>query len=133
MLLWPTPIVPAGLPPITVKPAPVKAAEAIVTVPNPVLVTVKLCVALLPTATLPKLTLVTLGESIPAPGSEDCVFAELVYPAQLESPAIVRIIASVVIRATGVDDRLTVVLSCKLDLVLQSARAWLWALMSRPV
>ena len=78
MLLWPTPIVPAGLPPTTVKPAPVKAAEAIVTVPNPVLVTVRLCVAVFPTATLPKLTLVALGESIPAPGSEGCVFAELV-------------------------------------------------------
>jgi hypothetical protein len=61
-----------------VRPAPVKAADAIVTVPNPVLVTVKLCVAVFPAATLPKLTLVTLGESIPVPGSEDCVFAELV-------------------------------------------------------
>ena len=78
MLLWPTPIVPAGFPPTTVNPAPVNAAEAIVTVPNPVFVTVKLCVAVLPTATLPKLTLVTLGESIPAPGSEACVFDELV-------------------------------------------------------
>ncbi len=78
MLLWPTPIVPAGFPPITVKPAPVKAADAIVTVPNPVFVTVRLCVAVFPTATLPKLTVVTLGESIPAPGSAGCVFAELV-------------------------------------------------------
>ena len=78
MLLWPTPIVPAGFPPTTVNPAPVKAAEAIVTDPNPVFVTVKLCVAVLPTATLPKLTLVTPGESIPAPGSEACVFDELV-------------------------------------------------------
>ena len=43
------------------------AAEPIVTVPNPVLVTVKLCVAVVPTATLPKLTLVALGESMPAP------------------------------------------------------------------
>jgi len=49
-----------------------------VAVPNPVLVTVKLCVAVLPTATLPKLTLVALGESIPAPGSEGCVFVALV-------------------------------------------------------
>jgi len=78
VLLWPTPIVPAGFPPTTVKPAPVKAAEAIVTVPNPVFVTVRLCVAVVPTATLPKLALVTLGERIPAPGSEACVFAELV-------------------------------------------------------
>ena len=78
MLLWPTPIAPAGFPPTTVNPAPVNAAEAIVTDPNPVFVTVKLCVAVLPTATLPKLTLVTPGESIPAPGSEACVFDELV-------------------------------------------------------
>lgn len=49
-----------------------------VTVPSPVFVTVKLCVAVLPTAMLPKLTLVTLGESMPAPGSEAVVFAELV-------------------------------------------------------
>ena len=80
MLLWPTPIVPAGFPPTTVIPAPVMAAEPIVTVPSPVLVTVKLCVAVFPTATLPKLTLVTLGDSMPAPapGLEGCVFAELV-------------------------------------------------------
>ena len=69
VLLWPTAIVPEGFPPITVKPAPVKAACAMVTVPNPVLVTDKLWVAVFPTATLPKLMLVTLGESIPAPGS----------------------------------------------------------------
>ena len=60
------------------KPAPVKVACAIVTVPSPVLVTEKLCVAVFPTATLPKLILVALGESMPAPGSEGCVFAELV-------------------------------------------------------
>ncbi len=78
MLLWPTAIVPDGLPPITVKPVPVKAAEAIVTVPNPVLVMLKLCVAVFPTATLPKLRLVALGESTPELGSEGDVFAELV-------------------------------------------------------
>jgi hypothetical protein len=80
VLLWPTPIVPAGFPPTTVMPAPVMAAEPIVTVPNPVFVTVKLCVAVFPTATLPKLTLVTLGESMPAPapGLEGWVFGELV-------------------------------------------------------
>ncbi len=69
VLLWPTAIVPEGFPPITVKPAPVKVACAMVTVPNPVLVTDKLWVAVLPTATLPKLMLVALGESTPAPGS----------------------------------------------------------------
>jgi hypothetical protein len=78
VLLCPTPIVPEGFPPITVKPAPVKVAPEMVTVPNPVFVTVKLCVAVLPTAMLPKLTLVALGESMPAPGSEAVVFAELV-------------------------------------------------------
>ena len=78
MLLCPTPIVPEGFPPTTVKPAPVKVAPEIVTVPKPVLVTVKLCVAVLPTAMLPKLTLVALGERIPAPGLEGVVFAELV-------------------------------------------------------
>jgi len=78
VLLCPTAIVPEGFPPITVKPAPVKVAPEIVTVPKPVLVTVKLCVAVLPTAMLPKLRLVTLGERIPAPGLEGVVFAELV-------------------------------------------------------
>jgi hypothetical protein len=78
VLLCPTPIAPDGLPPTTVKPAPVKFADAMVTVPNPVLVTVRLCVVEFPTATLPKLTLVELGESTPVPGSEGFVFAELV-------------------------------------------------------
>jgi hypothetical protein len=49
-----------------------------VAVPKPVLVTVKLCVAVFPTATLPKLTLVTLGERMPVPGSEGCVLVALV-------------------------------------------------------
>jgi len=78
VLLWPTPIVPEGFPPTTVKPAPVNVAPEMVTVPSPVFVTVKLCVAVLPTAILAKLTLVTLGESIPVPGSEGVVFAALV-------------------------------------------------------
>jgi hypothetical protein len=78
VLLWPTAIAPAGLPPITVNPAPVKVAAEIVAVPKPVFVTVKLCVAVLPTATLPKLTLVVLGESIPVPGSLLWVFVALV-------------------------------------------------------
>ena len=133
MLPWPTPIVPAGFPPITVMPVPVKAAEAIVTVPMPALVTVKLRVVVVPTATLPKLMLVTLGESTPAPGSEACVFAELVYAAQLERPAIARIMARVVIRTTGVDERLTVALSCELELLVRIPRSWLRALMSESV
>ncbi len=78
VLLWPTAIVPEGFPPITVKPAPAKVAPEMVAVPNPVLVTVKLCVAVFPTATLPKLTLVALGESIPVPESDGWVFVALV-------------------------------------------------------
>jgi len=67
VLPWPTAIVPEGFPPITVKPAPVKVAAEMVAVPNPVLVTVKLSVPAFPTAMLPKLTLVALGESTPTP------------------------------------------------------------------
>ena len=133
MLLWPTPIVSAGFPPTTVKPAPVKAAEAIVTVPNPVLVTDKLCVAVLPTATLPKLTLVALGERMPAPEPEGCVFPELVYPAQLESATIARIIASVVIRGIGAEERFTVAPSCEIDFAVRIGCSCVWALMSRSV
>ena len=47
------------------KPAPVKVAPEIVTVPKPVLVTVKLCVAVFPTAMLPKAKPVALGERKP--------------------------------------------------------------------
>jgi hypothetical protein len=78
VLLWPTATVPEGFPPTTVNPAPAKVAPEIVAVPSPVLVTVKLCVTVLPTATLPKLKLVALGERIPAPGSEGLVFVALV-------------------------------------------------------
>ncbi len=77
VLLWPTAIVPEGFPPITLNPAPVIVAWEMVTVPNPVLVTVKLWVAVLPTATLLKLRLVALGERIPVPGSWGVVFATL--------------------------------------------------------
>lgn len=49
-----------------------------VTAPNPELVTVKLCVAVVPTATLPNVMLVALGESMPAPGLEGWVFDALV-------------------------------------------------------
>lgn len=50
----------------------------IVTVAVPVLVTVKLCVAVLPTATLPKLMLVELAERTPAPLPPVEVLAALV-------------------------------------------------------
>jgi hypothetical protein len=50
----------------------------IVTVAVPVLVTVKLCVVVFPTATLPKLKLVPLAERTPAPELPGEVFATLV-------------------------------------------------------
>lgn len=78
MLLWPTGIVPEGFPPITLNAAPVMVACEIVTVAVPVLVTVKLCEAVLPTATLPKVKLLALVESTPAPGSPVEVLAALV-------------------------------------------------------
>jgi hypothetical protein len=49
-----------------------------VTVAVPVLVTVKLCVVVFPTATLPKFKLVPLAESTPAPEVPGDVFAALV-------------------------------------------------------
>ena len=48
-------------------PAPVIDACETFTVAVPVLVSVMLCVLLLPTATFPKFTLVALAESTPAP------------------------------------------------------------------
>lgn len=78
MLVCPTGIVPDGFPPITLNPAPDIVACETVTVAVPVLVTVKLCVALLPTATLPKVKLVALAESTPAPGFPGLVFPALV-------------------------------------------------------
>ena len=78
MLVWPTAIVPEGFPPTTLNVAPVMVACEIVTVAVPVLVTVKLCVAVLPTATLPKLMLVELAERTPAPLPPVEVFAALV-------------------------------------------------------
>ena len=104
-----------------------------VTVPNPVLVTLKLCVALFPTATLPKLRLAMLGESTPAPESCGAVFAELVYPAQLVRPTIATIIAIVAASTIGLGERITRALSCDFDVSLRSACTWVWALMSRSV
>jgi hypothetical protein len=78
VLLWPTAIVPEGFPPITLNPAPVIVACEMVTVAVPVLVTVKLCVVVFPTATLPKLRLAPLAESTPAPEVPGDVFAALV-------------------------------------------------------
>src|SRR5208337_3089233 len=49
--------------PLTVNPAPLMAACAMVTLPVPLFVTVIVCVALLPTRALPKLRLLVLTES----------------------------------------------------------------------
>jgi len=68
-MLCPTGTEVAGFPPTTVKAAPVIAAAAMLTGLVPVFVTVTLCIPVLPTATFPKLTLVELAESTPAPGS----------------------------------------------------------------
>jgi hypothetical protein len=105
VLLWPTGIVPEGFPPITLNPAPVNVACEIATAAVPVLVKVTLCVVVLPTAILPKLKLVALAESMPAPGSPGVVFAALVYPAQLESQTIARTMASVVKKTMYLGER----------------------------
>lgn len=69
--LWPTPIEVARLPPVMVNPAPEMVAEETLTAAVPVFVMLKLCVALLPTATLPNETVVALGESTPGPDPPD--------------------------------------------------------------
>jgi hypothetical protein len=78
VLLWPTPSEADGLPPVTLKPEPVTVACEMFTVAVPVFVTVTVCVALPPTATLPNVTLVDPAESTPLPGFDGEVFAELV-------------------------------------------------------
>src|SRR6202050_3609819 len=67
--LCPTGTEAEGLPPMTVNPAPEIWADAMFTVAVPVLVTVTLWVAVLPTFTFPNATVVELGESTPACGS----------------------------------------------------------------
>jgi hypothetical protein len=78
VLLCPTAKVVAALPLVTVKPAPASVAADTVTEAVPVFVTVTVCVALPPTATLPNVKVVALAESTPAPGSDGAVFAALV-------------------------------------------------------
>jgi len=76
-----------------VNPAPVIAAPEILTVAVPVLVTITVCVAVPPTETFPKLTLVGLGVRTPVPGVPDCPppgSPTEVYPAQLESATLAR-------------------------------------------
>jgi hypothetical protein len=69
VMLCPTGIEEAGFPPITVNAAPEIVAALMFTVAVPVFVTLTLCVPLLPTATLPKLTLVEPADNTPAGGS----------------------------------------------------------------
>ena len=71
MALWPTARVAAPFPLITVKADPVIAAEVKFTAPVPVLVTLTLCSAVLPMATLPKDSVVALADRTPEPGGSD--------------------------------------------------------------
>lgn len=57
----------ARLPPVTVKPVPEIVAAVTFTADVPVLVILKLCVELLPTATFPNEMGDALGESTPEP------------------------------------------------------------------
>jgi hypothetical protein len=106
-----------------VNPAPVTVACEIFTAPSPVFVKVTLCVALFPTARLPKLKLVTFGESTPAPGVCGVVFAVLVYAAQFESPTIATTIAKIVRKVCALVVRVTVAPSCVF--AAEPRRAWL--------
>jgi hypothetical protein len=65
VLVWPGAIVAEGVPAPVVKLAPVTAVRSMVTVEVPVFVTVTLCVVVLPTPTVPKLTVVRLADSMP--------------------------------------------------------------------
>jgi len=71
-----------------------------------VLVTLTVCVATLPTATFPKLRMLTLGERTPAaefagfPVVDPPPDAAVVYPAQLDSAKLVRMMNEADTRAT---------------------------------
>jgi hypothetical protein len=66
--LWPTASVAAPLPLARVKPEPEIVACVIFTAPAPVFVMLRVCIALVPMATLPKVSVVALAASTPAPG-----------------------------------------------------------------
>src|SRR5579863_755660 len=83
----------AKLPPVRAKPGPEIVAAVTFTADVPVLVMLKLCVELLPTATFPNEMGDALGESTPDPELPDFV-AAVVYPAQLDRPKERRITAS---------------------------------------
>lgn len=97
MALWPTARVAAPLPLITVKADPEIDAWVMFTASVPVFVTLMLCTAVLPMATLPKESVVALAERTPVPGSEPVgpVDAALVTPAQFVSVMAVKITTSV--------------------------------------
>ena len=67
-MLWPTAIEVTGFPPTIVNPAAEIDACVMFTVAVPVLVTLRVCVAVVPTATFPKPRLVGLGVRTPTPG-----------------------------------------------------------------
>lgn len=88
----------APLPLITLKADPEIDAWVMFTASVPVFVTLILCTAVLPVATLPKESVVALAERMPVPGSADPfdpVDAALVTPAQFVSVTAVKITASV--------------------------------------
>jgi hypothetical protein len=100
VMLCPTGIDAEGLPPMTVNPAPEMVAAERFTIAVPAFVTVTLCVAVLPTATLPNATLAEFAESTPAlpvlplpapPPLPPNNAALVVYPEQLDNPAKARI------------------------------------------
>ncbi len=78
MALWPAEIAEDGLPPTTLNAAPEIVACEMSAVAEPVLVTVRLSELELPTATLPKLRLLTLADSVPAPVCPVVLLAALV-------------------------------------------------------
>jgi hypothetical protein len=75
VLLCPTGIDVAGFPPIKVKPVPEIVAWPMLTVAVPVFVTLMLWLAVPPTETLPKLSVVALGVSNPVLGVWDWLAA----------------------------------------------------------
>jgi hypothetical protein len=117
--------------PVVLKPAPVTATEEIVRVSLLPFVSLMVCELFVPIATFPNAAEVGVAASCGGPWSD--VFAELVYPAQLESPTIARIIASVVASTTGVAERATVAGSCGIEAGTCLTCSWKWALISRSV
>jgi len=93
---------PEGAPLITAKPDPLRVAEETSTAEVPTFVTVTLCTAVLPVATLPKLMLAALTERTPEFGVLGWT-AALVKPEQLESPTMAIMAASIAKRTNRPD------------------------------